>query len=155
MRQPCGALPSLFRLHAGSLLLANVQPDAATAAVPGKLFIPVERFQPALTRIARGDDAKGERRPWLGLVLERTDGPLVIAEVPPGSPAHRAGLRAGDVVMAVNGDPVVSYATLYRRIWRERPGADLVLTLRREGAPHEVRLRAIDPQDYLIHRVSR
>ena len=136
----------------GSLLLADVRPGLTTAT-PGNLFIPVERFQPALTRLALG--AKPTRRPWLGLILERSEGPLVIAEVPPGSPAEQAGLWVGDVVTAVNGDPVASYAALYRRIWRERPGAELILTIRRGGAPQEVRLRAIDAQDYLIHRASR
>ena len=138
----------------GSLLLADVRPGGTTAT-PGNLFIPVERFKPALTRLAIGDNARSTRRPWLGLVFTRSEGPLVIAEVPPGSPAERAGLQVGDVVTAVNGDPVASYAALYRRIWRERPGAELILTIRRGGAPHEVRLRAIDPQDYLIHRASR
>ena len=83
------------------------------------------------------------------------DGPLAIAEVPPGSPAERAGVRVGDIVAAVNGDAVATRAELYRSIWRERPGADIVLTIRREGVAREVRLRTIDPRDYLIHRASR
>lgn len=138
----------------GALLLADVTPGTATRT-PGNLFVPVERFQPALARLAAGDATPFPGRPWLGLVLAKTDGPLAIAEVPPGSPAERAGLRVGDVVAAVNGDPVATRAELYRGIWRERPGADIVLTIRREGAAREVRLRAIDPRDYLIHRASR
>jgi serine protease Do len=79
---------------------------------------------------------------------------LAIGRVPPDSPAERAGLRVGDIVTAVNGEAVATRAELYRRLWRERPGADIVLTIIRDGAPHEVRLRAMDQQDYLIHRAQ-
>jgi S1-C subfamily serine protease len=138
----------------GSLLLADVKPGAEPAT-PGNLFIPVEGFRPVLARLAAGDTKQSPRRPWLGLVMAKSDRPLVIAEVPPGSPAERAGLRPGDMVAAVNGDAVATHAELYRRIWREQPGTDIVLSIRRDGALREVRLRAIDPQDYLIHRASR
>lgn len=41
---------------------------------------------------------------WSGAWLERTaTGTIAVAEVAPGSPAAKAGLRAGDVVTAVNG----------------------------------------------------
>ncbi len=136
----------------GALRVARL-PDPSTPATAGNVFIPVERFQSALAALERAGAAP-PRRPWLGLVLSDA-APLAIAEVPPDSPAERAGLRAGDVVTAVNGDGVATRAALYRRLWRERPGAEVILTIRRDGLARELRLRAIDPKDYQIHRAGR
>ncbi|MEW2546125.1 trypsin-like peptidase domain-containing protein [Streptomyces sp. NPDC047002] len=56
-------------------------------------------------------------------------GPAVTA----GGPADRAGIRAGDVITAVDGDPVHSGEELIVRIRAHRPGDRLTLTVRRGG----------------------
>lgn len=42
----------------------------------------------------------------IGVEIEERDGKLVIRDVFQGSPAERAGIRIGDVLLAVNGQPV-------------------------------------------------
>lgn len=54
-----------------------------------------------------------------------------ITSVEPGSPAERAGLRAGDVVTAVNGETVVDANALRLRISRSAPGSVAKLTVQR------------------------
>lgn len=54
-----------------------------------------------------------------------------IMMVNPGSPAERAGLQAGDIVLAVNGEPVFFY-NFVKRI-EENPDRPLVLTVERQG----------------------
>ncbi|GAA3740890.1 trypsin-like peptidase domain-containing protein [Streptomyces tremellae] len=56
-------------------------------------------------------------------------GPAVTA----GGPAARSGIRAGDVITAVDGDPVHSGEELIVRIRAHRPGDRLTLTVRRGG----------------------
>jgi serine protease Do len=85
------------------------------------------------------------RRGWLGaqiqqvtlsiaesLGLQKPQGALV-AEVMAGSPAMRAGIRAGDVVMAVNGQQVKGSADLVRKIGALTPGAKVDLRIIRNG----------------------
>jgi serine protease Do len=61
-----------------------------------------------------------------------------ITRVEPGSPAERAGLQAGDVVTAVNGEPVADSTALRLRISRTAPGSNVRLTVQREGGPREL-----------------
>ena len=62
----------------------------------------------------------------------------VIRRVDPGSPADRAGLRNGDVVVAVNGSPVRSGTQLRNTIGLSRIGDEISLTLDRRGGEHIV-----------------
>jgi regulator of sigma E protease len=56
--------------------------------------------------------------------------PPRIGPVTLGQPAHRAGLRGGDVVVKIDNDTVVSWADMVRRI-RESPGKTITLTVLR------------------------
>jgi S1-C subfamily serine protease len=125
---------------------------AGDGGAPGNVFIPVEAFQRPLAGVLRADAGRAPRRPWLGLVLAEPPVPLAIEAVDPGSPAERGGVRPGDVVLAVNGDAVATRAALYRRLWREQPGATIALTVQRDGSTRILRVRTIDRQNYLIHR---
>lgn len=63
----------------------------------------------------------------------RWDG-AVVAEVSPGSSAEAAGLRKGDIVIAVDGAPVRSGAQLRNRIGFTRVGDRVELTFIRDGS---------------------
>jgi len=67
------------------------------------------------------------------LGMERSEG-AVIAQVAANSAAERAGLQPGDVIVGVNGAPVVSVAELRRRIDQARVGDTLTLALVRAGS---------------------
>jgi len=65
-----------------------------------------------------------------------------IAEVTPGAPAEQAGLRADDIVVAVNGESIESSTELTRRVGQARPGETLRLEIIREGRRQTVNVRA-------------
>ncbi len=62
----------------------------------------------------------------------------VVAEVRDGSPADRAGLQTGDIIVAVDGDPVGSIVELAGRIQQRRPGDTVTVEFIRAGASREV-----------------
>jgi Do/DeqQ family serine protease len=57
----------------------------------------------------------------------------IIRRVEQGSPADRAGLRSGDLVVAVNGTPVRSGTQLRNMIGLSRIGDEVTLTVARRG----------------------
>lgn len=86
------------------------------------------------------------RRAYLGLVSmpaplapalrERfgRDRGLRVAEVVPGGPADRAGLRAGDLLLTAGGQPVETAQDLQRLMFAEAIGRPLAITVMRNGA---------------------
>src|SRR5579862_3044105 len=62
----------------------------------------------------------------------------VIARVDPASPAERAGLRRGDLVVAVNGMPVHSGTQLRNTIGLTSIGSNVALTIDRSGSEYSL-----------------
>ncbi len=62
----------------------------------------------------------------------------VIARVDPGSPAEKAGLRSGDLVVAANGVPIRSGTQLRNVIGLTSIGSDVALTIDRRGSESKV-----------------
>ncbi len=56
----------------------------------------------------RGADEEQGSEGGVGMVLDGTDGGVVVARVVPGGPAARAGLRAGDRVLAIGGEALAT-----------------------------------------------
>lgn len=109
-----------------------------------------------LERITDDLDERGTvRRPWVGLFarsVEEVDGDpsrtgAEVMRVVADSPAERAGVRRGDIIVRVEGDPVTSAEDLIGRVLAEEVGVPLVFDLARDGiiAPYE--LLPIDAQD--------
>ena len=68
-----------------------------------------------------------------GLGLKEPRGALV-SDVQSDTPAAKAGLRAGDVVIAVDGQPVKDARDLSRRISSLKPGVNVKLDVIRDGS---------------------
>jgi regulator of sigma E protease len=63
--------------------------------------------------------------------------PPIMGEVVPGGPAARAGVRSGDTLISVNGQPVVQWLDVVGLV-ESRPDADLSLTVGRPGGRKEL-----------------
>ncbi|MFX9023781.1 PDZ domain-containing protein, partial [Acinetobacter baumannii] len=58
-----------------------------------------------------------------------------------GGPAQRAGVRLGDVLLEVAGEPVSDLAQLFRKVWRIGPaGSEVTLTVGRGRNNSKVRV---------------
>ncbi|MBI2202864.1 MAG: DegQ family serine endoprotease [Candidatus Rokubacteria bacterium] len=96
--------------------------------------------------IATGTVTRG----WLGVSLQPLTSDLatsfgvadgkgvLVAEVQPRSPAAKAGLESGDVIIGFNGKKVESAADLARAVGFARPGEEVRLTVWRDRAEHKL-----------------
>ena len=56
-----------------------------------------------------------------------------VESVVEGAPAERAGVRKGDIIVAVNGQPIITPPELTRRIAGTAPGTRVELSVVRNG----------------------
>jgi carboxyl-terminal processing protease len=73
----------------------------------------------------------------VGAMVRQEGAQLVIDRVIAESPAESAGLLAGDVLLTVDGAPVVSPGEAFQRL-RGAPGSTVVLTVRRAGSERSI-----------------
>lgn len=71
--------------------------------------------------------------------LNKTEGALV-ADVSRGSPAEKAGVLAGDIILQVNGQPVDNTATLINMVSFIHPGEPATLKILRNGKEMELQV---------------
>ncbi|MEX2223277.1 MAG: S1C family serine protease [Candidatus Rokuibacteriota bacterium] len=117
------------------------------------LAIPVEQFLAGKDELlAQGRVTSRAPRPWLGLYTESVAGGVAVAGLSPSSPARAAGLRAGDVIVQLNGHPVPSREAFYRELWRSPMDQDVRVTVRRAGALEAITVRPMDR--YRFYRTS-
>ncbi|MCL5952073.1 MAG: trypsin-like peptidase domain-containing protein [Chloroflexi bacterium] len=73
------------------------------------------------------------------LNLNTTDG-IVVMQVAPGSPAERAGIQEGDVITAVDSQPIDQDHSLLTRLSTHKAGETVTLTVLRNGQQSQLRV---------------
>lgn len=135
-------------LGIGSLFIQQAFPDEEP--MNGNLIVPIDLLKPILDDLVKYGRADKPSRPWLGMSTMDGEGGLMIAKVADGGPANSADVRAGDVVLEIDGDPVDQLAAMYRKIWAlGAAGVEVPMTVLREGDEVEIRVRSGSRADYL------
>jgi S1-C subfamily serine protease len=118
--------------------------NTAVAGIGLGLAVPINDTTRGIITTLR---ARGPvRRTWLGIVGAQMPPPpamvtktgrhsgLHVAPVMPQSPAACSGLRVGDIVISVAGEPVASTTTLQRAMVEDAINRRLEITVWRNGA---------------------
>lgn len=79
-------------------------------------------------------------RGYAGVLLAQPSGEKLVKveAVLPGSPAEKAGLKAGDHLVAVDGEPTTDAASFFAAISKAKKGQELRLKVDRAGAGQEI-----------------
>lgn len=145
-------------LAAAVLAAGAAQAQGADASVEQRLADAQRRLEDAAREVAElsGEVGGGEfrqfeyflpgpRRAMLGVNLgsaEPNGGGVRIESVSPGGPAAEAGVKAGDVIVAVESKPVATGRELVRAMESVKAGDTVDLALKRDGKPVRVAVEA-------------
>ncbi len=94
--------------------------------IPCIMSVPIDLLKPILADLINTGRSSEAPQPWLGVHADETHGRVIIIRVTPGGPAAKAGIKAGDIVVAVNQIPVKGLAEFFRQIWSMGPAGVMV-----------------------------
>ena len=140
----------LFNMQ-GKVVGINSQIYSRTGGYMGVSFsIPINvAMQVAHQLMSTGHVERGK----LGVVIQNVDQGLadsfglpepegaLVSTVEAGGPAARAGVKAGDVILALNGQSIKSENELPVRVASLMPGTTVHLTVWRDHAKHDIALK--------------
>ncbi len=134
-----------------SLKLTQENSATSTYSVEGMGFaIPIEDALYYAEIIEKGDSVK---RPYIGISMlditnsyylwqsgvtipDGVEEGVAIVEVTSSSPASKAGLQKGDIIVKIEGEKVSSVAKLRYELYKHSPGDKIKITYNRDGKEH-------------------
>ncbi|MDH5483887.1 MAG: DegQ family serine endoprotease [Gammaproteobacteria bacterium] len=139
----------LFDLQ-GQVIGINSQIYSRTGGFMGLSFaIPIEVAMDIVKQIKAGGTIT---RGWLGVYIQEVtqelaesfglDKPVgaLVSQVIEGSPAEKYGIRAGDVILAFNGQAIIDSSDLPPLVGRVQVGEKARIKLLRDGRTKEIKL---------------
>jgi len=118
--------------------------------VPGNMFVPIDRLSPILGDLIATGRMVGPARPWLGINTDEMGGRLFVSRVTPASPAERAGIKRGDVIVSVKGEQPKSLADFYRKVWAQGSAGDTVaLDVLLDSEVRRIEVKSMNRLDHL------
>lgn len=104
---------------------------------PLPLVIEREGELKQLTLTPRAHVEDGETAGLLDFVPDYGDLPVIVGDVEPNTPAAEAGLKPGDHIVSINGQPVASAEQVTQFI-QEHKGQPITLSVTRGGQPVDI-----------------
>jgi len=135
----------LFNLD-GEVIGVNSQIYSRSGGYQGVSFaIPVDVAMDVVDQLKSGGKVA---RGWLGVLIQEVTPDLaqsfgldkprgaLVGQVMAEGPAHDAGVKTGDIIVAFNGQPVKHSSDLPLLVGRTRPGTRAALAVIRDGKEH-------------------
>jgi S1-C subfamily serine protease len=102
----------------------------------------------------RGDDPP-KPKGSIGIMISAKTGSVVIEDTVPGSPAEKAGLKAGDVIVKINDHKVKEKdATnddvneMAKEIFKHEPGTKIKITVKRDNKEKQIEVTVGKPGEF-------
>ncbi|MFI4866306.1 MAG: S1C family serine protease [Steroidobacterales bacterium] len=134
-------------LGIGSLF---VQESLAQEGFDANMFVPIDLLEPVLEDMIGLGRPRRTPRPWLGLYTAEQSDHIMVAGLTRDGPAHRAGVRLGDVIVEVAGHRVTSLPQFFRNVWSTgAAGVEVALKLMRGGDAVHALLQSANRDDFL------
>ncbi len=132
----------------GSLIVAEAKGESQQS--PGNMFVPIDLLLPIMGDLLSKGRVAGPGRPWLGVNAQPVGGKLVVGRVSPESPASKAGLKRGDVILGIGGVKTTTLVEFYRRMWATgAAGVTVPLDVEADGGSRRLNVPSVNRLDTL------
>jgi len=122
----------------GSVIGVNAQIRSDSGGSDGIGFaIPSDTVRTIAGQLISTGQAK---HAYLGIALANSSTQARVAQVNPGTPAASAGLKAGDVIVKLNGHAVDDVSDVRRTLGETPSGAEVTVTVQRDGHPLDLKV---------------
>jgi serine protease Do len=111
--------------------------------------IPINMAKTVMDQLVKSGEVT---RAWLGVEMQAltpdlaksmgvssSEGSLV-TKVVASSPAEKAGIKQGDIITAVDGEPMSDSGNLQKKISNSKVGSQVTLTVMRDGSAREIKV---------------
>ena len=103
----------------GSLIVGDATGNKDNS--PGNMFVPIDLLMPILGDLLANGRVSGPGKPWLGVSADEVAGRLFVSRVTPESPAEKAGIKRGDIVVGIGGEATKTLPEFYKKLWSLGP----------------------------------
>ena len=99
----------------GSLQVEQRTPSGESGQL--NMVVPIDLLKPILDDLLATGRPRRPPHAWLGLFATDLEDKVFVVGVYADAPADRAGLKPGDLIVSVAGEPVSSLAGFFRKVW--------------------------------------
>lgn len=132
----------------GSLIVADSL--SSQRRLPGNMFVPINLLKPILDEMVQTGSSRRGKHPWLGITSQEMEGRVFISKIQSDSPAERAGLQQGDILLGVDAARVSRLEDFYSAVWNDRqPGDEVTLTVLQGNEVRKITVKSMDRADYV------
>lgn len=98
------------------------------------IHVPIDTYRETWDKLAQGEViGTGAERAFLGLIRDESSKPYKVDEVVDGSPADKAGLKAGDVIVKFDGKECKAYGDVLLILNGKKPDDTVAIEVKRDG----------------------
>ena len=128
-----GALVNIGGSVIGIPTLAASDPQLGGAAAGIGFAIQSNTVTSIAEQLIKYGHVVNSGRPYLGVRIGDTGNGAYVGTVTPGGPAAKAGLKVGDVILAIDGKPTLSSDQLGTTLASYKPGQTVTLKVAHQG----------------------
>lgn len=124
-------------------------------SIPCNMFVPIELLKPILEDLKTIGHVRSPSKPWLGFHAGEAHGRVIVIRTTPGSPAENAGVKGGDVILKVRGQPISGLADFFRKVWAlGSAGVEVPLSLLSGDQLVDIKILSGDRRQYFKFKRS-